>query len=111
MSFAELLRHLMPRSRDGADKDTGATGSKSHDRALASFKADLAKRAEKNTRHIPEAMADRVKRLVSVQPVMVRILGHHDGAADAGIAVHQPVIELRSARQCLSVTERAACTA
>ena len=43
----------MPRSRDGADKEAGATGSKSHDKALSAFKADLAERAEKNTRHIP----------------------------------------------------------
>lgn len=53
MLFVETLKRLMPRARDEAGTGSRVVLATSHDRALAAFKADLAKRAEKNTRHIP----------------------------------------------------------
>lgn len=53
MRVFETLKRLMPLARhEGGAGDRFARAS-SHDRALAAFKADLAKRAEKNTRFIP----------------------------------------------------------
>ncbi len=53
MQVFENLKRLMPRARDESDSPTFVVRDKRESRALASFKADLAKRAEKNTRHIP----------------------------------------------------------
>lgn len=53
MQVLDALRRLMPRARDEGEIPTGAVQDKGEARALASFKADLAKRAKKNTRHIP----------------------------------------------------------
>lgn len=57
MLFVETLKRLLPRARDGGSTAVATGGpvalDTSHDRVLAAFKADLAKRAEKNTRHIP----------------------------------------------------------
>jgi hypothetical protein len=51
MQVFETLKRLLPLARE--EGGTRAGRQNSHDRALASFKADLAKRAEKNTRFIP----------------------------------------------------------
>jgi hypothetical protein len=51
MQVFETLKRLLPLAREEGGTRVGRQNS--HDRALASFKADLAKRAEKNTRFIP----------------------------------------------------------
>jgi|GEM_PF-2882012 len=53
MQVIEAFKRLMPQARDDGESPTRAGQGKGEARALASFKADLAKRAEKNTRHIP----------------------------------------------------------
>lgn len=53
MQVLETLRRLLPRARDADGAAGRVARATSHDRALAAFKADLAKRAEKNTRFIP----------------------------------------------------------
>jgi hypothetical protein len=53
MQVIEALKRLMPQARDDVERPARAVQDKGEARALASFKEDLAKRAEKNTRHIP----------------------------------------------------------
>jgi hypothetical protein len=53
MQVLETLRRLLPLARHESETGGRLIRASSHDRALASFKADLAKRAEKNTRFIP----------------------------------------------------------
>lgn len=53
MQVVDILKRLMPRARDAGGRPVRAARQTSQDRALAAFKADLAKRAAKNTRHIP----------------------------------------------------------
>jgi hypothetical protein len=53
MQVFETLKRLMPRDRAEGGGPAVSVRDKAESRALASFKADLAKRAEKNTRHIP----------------------------------------------------------
>jgi len=53
MQLVDTLKRIWPGSRDvGADHAPDA-GDTSHDSTLEAFKAELAERAEKNTRRIP----------------------------------------------------------
>ena len=53
MQVFETLKRLLPLARLEGETGGRLVRASSHDRALASFRADLAKRAAKNTRFIP----------------------------------------------------------
>ena len=53
MQIFQTLLRLVPQQGSTGDALDRSERDTSYDRALASFKADLATRAQKNTRHIP----------------------------------------------------------
>jgi hypothetical protein len=53
MQIVQTLMRFMPHVGAEGDALDRSERDRSYDEALAAFKADLAERAEKNTRHIP----------------------------------------------------------